>query len=488
MGLESATYVNDLNSANPTGSDDKAEGDNHLRLIKAALKATFPNATKPFRFPSILSKTANYTVAAADDNALIVADATGGAFAISFPAGLTAGFSVTIVKSDVSANAVTVDTADSATINGANTRSLATQYDVETYTFDGSNWVATVMPPAATTTIKGVAELATLAEVKALDATRITTAANIAGWLASALMPGGRLTLTTGEPVMPADVSGGTALYYTPYVSTYVPLWDNSASIWKLYEFAELTLNFSSNSGHTGYHQSGKNFDVFVFNDGGTIRLGTGPAWTDDTTRSAALAYKDGKLTNNTTMTLRFGSASGNTVSVAANEALYVGTMRASADGQCTWTPNPNAAAGGSNNKLYLWNMYHRRQVVAVQKDSNTSHTYTTATYRAFANSNSTRISFIAGRAEGNFVAQLTVLANPSSGNAEPGIGYDKTNDRDSAKAENADAGVNNQIYAIYSRRTELGHHYVQEVERAAASGTTTWYDSETQMFLTIEM
>lgn len=47
MGLESGTYVNDLVSSNPVGSTDpKSQGDDHLRLIKAVLKATFPNADK----------------------------------------------------------------------------------------------------------------------------------------------------------------------------------------------------------------------------------------------------------------------------------------------------------------------------------------------------------------------------------------------------------------------------------------------------------
>ena len=45
MPLESATYINGLNSSNPTGADTKAEGDDHIRLIKSAVKATFPNLT-----------------------------------------------------------------------------------------------------------------------------------------------------------------------------------------------------------------------------------------------------------------------------------------------------------------------------------------------------------------------------------------------------------------------------------------------------------
>jgi hypothetical protein len=47
MGLESATYIDGLVETNPTSSDNANQGDNHLRLIKAAIKATFPNITGP---------------------------------------------------------------------------------------------------------------------------------------------------------------------------------------------------------------------------------------------------------------------------------------------------------------------------------------------------------------------------------------------------------------------------------------------------------
>jgi len=45
MGLESGTYISQLNSSNPTTSDDVAEGDDHLRLIKAVLKNQFSGLT-----------------------------------------------------------------------------------------------------------------------------------------------------------------------------------------------------------------------------------------------------------------------------------------------------------------------------------------------------------------------------------------------------------------------------------------------------------
>jgi hypothetical protein len=45
MGLESATYISQLVDTYPTGADNKNQGDNHLRMIKAVLQAQFPNLT-----------------------------------------------------------------------------------------------------------------------------------------------------------------------------------------------------------------------------------------------------------------------------------------------------------------------------------------------------------------------------------------------------------------------------------------------------------
>lgn len=45
MPLETAQFIHQLDAANPLGSDPIASGDDHLRLIKSAIKATFPNIT-----------------------------------------------------------------------------------------------------------------------------------------------------------------------------------------------------------------------------------------------------------------------------------------------------------------------------------------------------------------------------------------------------------------------------------------------------------
>lgn len=45
MGLESTTYIDGLVSTNPTGTDPRSQGDDHIRLVKSTVKATFPNLT-----------------------------------------------------------------------------------------------------------------------------------------------------------------------------------------------------------------------------------------------------------------------------------------------------------------------------------------------------------------------------------------------------------------------------------------------------------
>ena len=43
MALESGTYINSLNASNPASTDGLGQADDHLRLIKSTIKATFPN-------------------------------------------------------------------------------------------------------------------------------------------------------------------------------------------------------------------------------------------------------------------------------------------------------------------------------------------------------------------------------------------------------------------------------------------------------------
>lgn len=45
MALESGTHINSLNASNPVATDGLAQADDHLRLIKSTILASFPNIT-----------------------------------------------------------------------------------------------------------------------------------------------------------------------------------------------------------------------------------------------------------------------------------------------------------------------------------------------------------------------------------------------------------------------------------------------------------
>lgn len=45
MALENATFINGLVESNPTSTDSVSQADDHIRLLKATIKATFPSVT-----------------------------------------------------------------------------------------------------------------------------------------------------------------------------------------------------------------------------------------------------------------------------------------------------------------------------------------------------------------------------------------------------------------------------------------------------------
>jgi len=146
MPLESGSYISDLVASNPVGSTDpKSQGDDHLRLIKSVLQTTFPTASRAFRFESISStKSANYSVVSSDDRALIRMSASGASRTVNLPStsSVGTGFTVSIIKTDRTSNAVTIDGNGSETINGETTIKLENWQDSVTLWTNGSNWWA----------------------------------------------------------------------------------------------------------------------------------------------------------------------------------------------------------------------------------------------------------------------------------------------------------------------------------------------------------
>lgn len=113
----------------------------------------------------------------------------------------------------------------------------------------------------------------------------------------------GRLTLTTGVPVTTSDVTGAGTIYFTPYIGSQVALYDGS--VWALHTFTERSLALTLTSG--------KNYDVFLYDNSGTLTLELSAAWTNDSTRADALTTQNGVY-----------------VKSGATTRRYLGTIRAS--------------------------------------------------------------------------------------------------------------------------------------------------------------
>jgi len=107
MGLESATYIEDLVVTNPPGNDLRSQGDDHIRLIKQVLKNTFPGADRALTFRQADGGSGDKTFTTDFDNGTWYVD-TGSSPTMTLPTsglGLAdAGFNITIVKTSSDAN------------------------------------------------------------------------------------------------------------------------------------------------------------------------------------------------------------------------------------------------------------------------------------------------------------------------------------------------------------------------------------------------
>lgn len=142
MALESATSISDLVATNPASTDTKKQGDDHLRLIKAALQYCFPNASKPYYIPTSKAKSTNYTVLEADENCVIVCDTTT-AFTLTLPTLDTdnAGWCCHVLKTTTDVNPVFI-APPSGTINGYTKVRRAIPYIKTKVLWTGSIFVA----------------------------------------------------------------------------------------------------------------------------------------------------------------------------------------------------------------------------------------------------------------------------------------------------------------------------------------------------------
>ena len=256
---------------------------------------------------------------------------------------------------------------------------------------------------------------------------------------------GGRLTLLTGTPIPTTDLTGIGTLYFTPYLSTFVSLYNGSS--WVRTTFAEVALTLSLTSG--------KPYDIFLYSNSGTLTL-EAVVWTSNTARATALDLQDGVYVKN-----------------GAHTHLYVGTIYASGTNTCE-----DSAAN-----RYVWNCYNRVAKPLRKFESTTSWTYATASWRAANNSSANAVAIVTGLACDVHVEARAMNGGTTANTNTRGIGISKgspasgtSNDADSWGTNNS-GSVALQLEASVDEIAAPGYHnYIWVEYGGATSANATFY------------
>lgn len=253
------------------------------------------------------------------------------------------------------------------------------------------------------------------------------------------LTPGGRLTLATLTPVTVADQLAKTTIYYSPYVSDVIPIYDGEH--WIGWRFSELSVAVPNTTV--------KPFDVFVYDNAGVLTLVT-TDWTNDTTRAVALTMLNGRLVKSGTPT-----------------QLYLGTGRTTgAAGQCE----------DSVAKRFLANWYNVVQRKLL-KETVGSHAYNAAAWRAWNNDATTIFEFVTPVQRDPVLvsmnAGITASVAGSVGYASAELDATTTITALNNSIANGNTGQVNGVVAGVIAPPAAGYHYVCTVEFGNANAVT---------------
>lgn len=201
--------------------------------------------------------------------------------------------------------------------------------------------------------------------------------------------PGGRLTLATGIAVMTSTVSGATSVIYTPCMGNLMPMYDGANFVSSA--FSELSQATTDNTKSPAACTTNSNYDLFVWSDSGTVRCTRGPAWSSNTVRGTGAGTTELEMLNGI-----YVNKNAITNGPAARRGTYVGTIRTNGSSTVDYIMG-GSGSGGVAVSLGVWNMYNRNLAVATCIDNGTPYNYTTATIRQARASATNQVSFVVG-------------------------------------------------------------------------------------------
>jgi hypothetical protein len=297
------------------------------------------------------------------------------------------------------------------------------------------------------------------------------------GALAQLFAPQGRLSLSSTNPVMAADVTAATAIYYDAYAGANVPVnylgaWSNNTLTLPV----TLTLNSTQQT-------SGNIYDIFAFNPGGgSVQLGIGPAWTSLTSRGSgagSTAIQQDSVTGFWVNSNAIVAYNGTTWwNPNAGRATYLGSVYMTGNGETSVTLKPAAAAGGSDNVIGIWNAYNRVSITSLNRDSNNQWTEGSSVgWEAADTSNSNRVTWVDGLQQTSVLGRYTVLPAVASGTSAVafiGVDLDSTTATPNLVSDWAlgNSAYYSTLTAEESFPPQMGVHYMQAMQNVGGSST----------------
>ena len=251
---------------------------------------------------------------------------------------------------------------------------------------------------------------------------------------------GGRLTLTSGTPVTTSDVTSATTLYFTPYKSDRLALYDGAN--WRIYSFTEKSLAL-------GTLTTGTNYDVFAYASGGSVTLDNTSlvAWSSNTARATALVQQNGVW-----------------VKSGASIYRYLGTIRTTG----TTTTEDSAL------NRFVFNAANRVRRAMRRYETTASWSYNSVTYRPWNNSLSNRLQVVVGLDED--AIRVDFQAHTAYGVGYVALGLDSTTTPTGFKQVYNSGSTSSTVpvQTMMIRNVGVGYHYIQALE--ACSGTCTFW------------
>lgn len=305
--------------------------------------------------------------------------------------------------------------------------------------------------------------------------------------------PQGRLTLTSGTPVMIANVTGATETYYAPATGNVLPIYNGSSMVPTVFAQLENQSTCASTTcsggtcvaaacgGGPAAMVADTNYDLFVWNNSGNLVLTRGPAWTGRTTRGTGAG---------TTQLSMVQGVWVNTVSITngpgANLGTYVGTVWTdAAAGTVTMQFTSALVAGGQLQTFGVWNAYNQVLATSLMGDGTASWTQTTATIQPYdvgatGSGLNNRVKFVQGLSDNAMTVSWNAFFNsPATASATFALGWclDCTNNFTQRFFYNTPTSTvyNFQPSMTYVLPPQLGNHFLQRTSQSDGTHTVTY-------------